>query len=100
MSNSETPFRGPRLAINRVYTRRGDGGETRLAGGQRVAKDALRLKAYGNVDELNAFVGLARTSAESVPELAELEQDVDPETVMEALDQETEEADAEEGRRP
>ncbi|HYE41810.1 MAG TPA: DUF1003 domain-containing protein [Caulobacteraceae bacterium] len=37
---------------------------------------------------------------ERVPELAELEQDVDPETVMEALDQETEEADADEAQRP
>ena len=72
MNTSDPPFRGPRLAINRVYTRRGDRGETRLAGGQHVGKDTLRLKAYGEVDELNAFVGLARTSAEAVPELAEL----------------------------
>lgn len=72
MKTPESPFSGPRLAINRVYTRAGDGGETRLAGGQRVAKDSRRLKAYGSVDELNAFVGVARTSAEAGPELAEL----------------------------
>lgn len=72
MSNPEPPFRGPRLAINRVYTRKGDGGETRLAGGQRVAKDSLRLETYGNVDELNAFIGVARTTADGLPELAEL----------------------------
>ena len=57
------PFENPRLAINRVYTRRGDSGETTLAGGQRVAKDSLRIEAYGTVDELNAFVGAARVSA-------------------------------------
>ena len=58
------PFDSPRLAINRVYTRRGDKGETGLVGGQRVPKDSLRLEAYGTVDELNAFVGAARASAE------------------------------------
>lgn len=52
------------MAINRVYTRRGDGGETSLAGGQRVPKDSLRIEAYGTVDELNAFVGAARQSTE------------------------------------
>lgn len=58
------PFDKPRLAINRVYTRRGDRGETSLVGGQRVPKDSLRIEAYGTVDELNAFVGAARMSAE------------------------------------
>jgi cob(I)alamin adenosyltransferase len=56
------PFDQPRLAINRVYTKRGDTGETSLAGGQRVSKDATRIEAYGTLDELNAFVGLARQS--------------------------------------
>ena len=58
------PFDAPRMAINRVYTKRGDQGETSLAGGQRVAKDATRIEAYGTIDELNAFVGLARQSVE------------------------------------
>lgn len=53
-------FDPPRMAINRVYTRRGDDGGTNLAGGQRVRKDAPRLETYGTLDELNAFVGLAR----------------------------------------
>jgi cob(I)alamin adenosyltransferase len=44
----------------------GDGGETHLAGGQRVAKDDLRIDCYGTVDELNAFLGIARTSAEEM----------------------------------
>ncbi|HIG00694.1 MAG TPA: cob(I)yrinic acid a,c-diamide adenosyltransferase [Myxococcales bacterium] len=43
----------------KVYTKRGDGGLTDLAGGGRVAKDDLRVEAYGAVDELNSFVGLA-----------------------------------------
>jgi cob(I)alamin adenosyltransferase len=58
------PFDEPRIAINRVYTRRGDAGDTALAGGQRVPKDSLRIEAYGTVDELNSFLGIARASAE------------------------------------
>ena len=55
-------FDQPRLALNRIYTRRGDTGETSLAGGQRVAKDSPRIDAYGTVDELNSFLGLAGVS--------------------------------------
>lgn len=62
-------FENPRVAINRVYTRRGDSGETSLAGGQRIAKNDLRIEAYGTVDELNSFIGLARESARELPEL-------------------------------
>jgi cob(I)alamin adenosyltransferase len=58
----EETFENPRLAITRVYTRKGDTGETALAGGQRVPKDGPRLQAYGTVDELNAFVGAARST--------------------------------------
>lgn len=61
------------MAINRVYTRRGDSGETSLAGGQRVRKDDPRIEAYGTVDELNSFIGLTRdtvfASGEPVAEL-------------------------------
>ena len=73
---SDEPFDAPRLAINRVYTRRGDQGETSLAGGQRVPKDGPRIAAYGTVDELNAAVGAARAAigeaASAQPELAPL----------------------------
>jgi cob(I)alamin adenosyltransferase len=73
---SETPFDEPRIAINRVYTRRGDRGETSLAGGQSVPKDHARIEAYGSVDELNCFIGVARASlaeaAERQPALAPL----------------------------
>ncbi len=44
----------------KVYTRRGDAGETSLIGGTRVSKDSLRIESYGTVDELNSFVGLLR----------------------------------------
>ena len=64
-------FDEPRLALNRIYTKTGDQGQTHLAGGQRVSKDSARIECYGTVDELNAFVGMAAISAsESVPELA------------------------------
>lgn len=61
---AELPFDDPRVALNRIYTKRGDTGETGLAGGQRVPKDSPRIEAYGTVDELNAVVGMAYTSAE------------------------------------
>ena len=56
-------YNDPQIALNRIYTRRGDGGETSLVGGQRVGKDALRIECYGTVDELNSWLGLARVSA-------------------------------------
>jgi cob(I)alamin adenosyltransferase len=59
-------FNEPRLALNRIYTRAGDKGQTGLVGGQRVAKDDLRIESYGTVDELNSFVGLARATAEQL----------------------------------
>ena len=43
----------------KIYTKTGDRGETSLFGGGRAPKDALRIEAYGTVDELNAFLGLA-----------------------------------------
>ena len=46
--------------INRVYTRTGDAGETGLVGGARVSKNDLRVWAYGDVDELNSALGLAK----------------------------------------
>jgi cob(I)alamin adenosyltransferase len=59
-AGGEERFNEPRIAINRVYTRKGDGGQTQLVGGQRVPKDDARIEAYGTVDELNSFVGAAR----------------------------------------
>ena len=48
------------MRISKVYTRTGDKGKTRLAGGQEIWKDSLRVEAYGTVDELNSVIGLAR----------------------------------------
>ncbi len=45
--------------ITKVYTRTGDDGTTALGGGQRLAKDALRIACYGTVDELNSALGVA-----------------------------------------
>jgi len=47
----------------KIYTRTGDSGETALLGGKRVSKADPRVAAYGDVDELNAWLGLARAGA-------------------------------------
>ncbi len=52
------------VRIDRVVTRGGDGGETSLGDGSRVRKDALRVEAYGTVDEANALIGLLRLHTE------------------------------------
>ena len=57
--SEEKPFNEPRLALNRIYTKTGDQGETHLASGERVSKDSPRLECYGAIDELNAYVGMA-----------------------------------------
>ena len=46
---------------SKVYTRSGDKGTTSLVGGARVAKNHIRLDAYGTIDELNSFLGLLRS---------------------------------------
>lgn len=43
----------------KIYTKTGDKGETKLFGGKKVRKDSLRIRAYGEVDELNAVLGMA-----------------------------------------
>jgi cob(I)alamin adenosyltransferase len=52
------------VRLNKIYTKAGDGGQTRLVGGQKVGKDSARIDCYGTVDELMACVGLARTALE------------------------------------
>ena len=56
------------VRLTRIYTRGGDKGETSLGDGSRVAKQALRVEAYGTVDEANAAVGLARLHTAAEPE--------------------------------
>ncbi|MEX0367935.1 MAG: cob(I)yrinic acid a,c-diamide adenosyltransferase [Ruegeria sp.] len=52
------------VVLNKIYTRTGDSGKTALGNGERVAKYSGRVTAYGTVDELNSFVGVARLEAE------------------------------------
>jgi cob(I)alamin adenosyltransferase len=55
------------VRLNRIYTKAGDGGETRLVGGQKVAKHSPRIEAYGTVDELSSCLGLARAALATAP---------------------------------
>lgn len=55
----------------KIYTKTGDAGDTGLFGGGRVRKDHPRVEAYGDVDELNATIGVAR-SAEPLPRIDEV----------------------------
>ncbi|HEX4406197.1 MAG TPA: cob(I)yrinic acid a,c-diamide adenosyltransferase [Polyangia bacterium] len=55
------------VRLNRIYTKAGDGGETRLVGGQKVAKDSTRIETYGTVDELSSCLGLARAALATAP---------------------------------
>ncbi|MCP9462107.1 MAG: cob(I)yrinic acid a,c-diamide adenosyltransferase [Nitrospira sp.] len=48
------------MRITKVYTKTGDKGKTRLAGGQEVWKDSVRVEAYGSIDEVNAVIGVVR----------------------------------------
>jgi cob(I)alamin adenosyltransferase len=57
------------VVLNRIYTRAGDGGSTRLASGEKVSKASARVEAYGGVDELNAVIGLARLHTREAGEL-------------------------------
>ena len=61
---SEPIFNEPHIRLNRIYTRAGDAGNTRLVGGQSVSKNDLRIQCYGTVDELNAFLGAARVTTQ------------------------------------
>ncbi len=52
------------MRLDKIYTKVGDQGHTRLATGEKVLKTHLRIKAYGTVDELNSFCGLLADSIE------------------------------------
>jgi cob(I)alamin adenosyltransferase len=66
------------VRLTRIYTRGGDGGETSLGGGRRVAKHDPRVEAYGTVDEANAVIGLARlhTAGDADAMLARIQNDM------------------------
>ena len=55
-----TDRKTPNIRLNKIYTRSGDSGKTRLIGGKERWKDDDRVEAYGTVDELNAQIGLCR----------------------------------------
>jgi cob(I)alamin adenosyltransferase len=55
------------VRLNRIYTKAGDGGETRLVGGQKVSKDSARIESYGTVDELSSVLGMARAALATAP---------------------------------
>lgn len=57
------------VTLNKIYTRTGDGGSTRLATGAPVSKASLRVEAYGGVDETNACLGVARQHTAGDPDL-------------------------------
>ena len=48
----------------KIYTKTGDKGETGLFGGSRISKNSPRIEAYGTIDELNSFIGLAVTETQ------------------------------------
>jgi cob(I)alamin adenosyltransferase len=50
------------VRLNRIYTKAGDGGDTRLVGGQKVRKHSLRIEAFGTIDETSSCIGLACTA--------------------------------------
>ena len=60
------------VVLNRIYTRTGDQGTTALGTGERVRRSALRIEAYGTVDETNAVLGMVRLHTRE-PELAALD---------------------------
>jgi cob(I)alamin adenosyltransferase len=66
------------VKLTRIYTRGGDKGKTSLGDGTRVAKQSLRVEAYGTVDEGNAAIGLARlhTSGDEDAMLARIQNDL------------------------
>jgi cob(I)alamin adenosyltransferase len=68
------------VQLDKIYTRAGDGGRTRLATGEEVDKFGLRVEAYGGVDELNAAIGVVRlhttTHALLDPMLARIQNDL------------------------
>jgi len=66
------------VTLNRIYTKTGDKGETALGDGTRLPKHALRISAFGTVDEANATIGVARLHTEGMVDdmLARIQNDL------------------------
>jgi len=60
------------VRLNRIYTRTGDDGSTGLGDGARRSKADARVAAYGDVDEVNSFIGAARLTTTHLPEIDRL----------------------------
>jgi cob(I)alamin adenosyltransferase len=60
------------VTLNKIYTRTGDAGSTGLVGGARIDKHAAKVAAYGDIDELNAQLGVCKELAESTPAAAKI----------------------------
>jgi cob(I)alamin adenosyltransferase len=63
----------------KIYTKKGDKGETGLVGGKRISKSSLRIKAYGTVDELNSVIGICLAKikdADTIKLLTEIQKDL------------------------
>lgn len=63
----------------KIYTKTGDKGETALYGGTRVSKASAKVEAYGTIDELNAFIGIAKShidDSDCLKQLAEIQYDL------------------------
>src|ERR1041385_8958466 len=69
-SHAPTPSR-PTFSPMKIYTKTGDRGDTGLFGGGRVPKNHPRVEAYGDVDELNAAIGMAR-AIDVMPRIVEV----------------------------
>ncbi len=57
----------------KIYTKKGDQGNTTLVSGTKVLKSSLRLETYGTIDELNSFLGLALTQIRKLKNISEVE---------------------------
>ena len=53
-------YNNPNISISKVYTKTGDRGNTQLVGGKKISKSDLRICSYGEIDELNSYVGGCR----------------------------------------
>jgi cob(I)alamin adenosyltransferase len=60
----------------KIYTRKGDRGQTRLVGGCLVSKADLRIESYGSVDELNSSLGVAYEELKSTPQTSAMAQEI------------------------
>ena len=60
------------VKLNKIYTRTGDAGETSLVNGMRVSKHARRPRAFGEVDEANSVIGLARLHTSHIADADEM----------------------------